>query len=625
MPIQSCEKKSPVFYFWLLILLFITNTAVAKTLDSSCFQKTGNISVLDFDHFPDLIKNEIKINASALVKGKFNNALFIDHKQNFRLCPPHPLSADEGAIAFWLCPLWPNETDTSQTFFTFRWEHPKNSYFALSWGWWEPDFKKRLVFVLSNQEQMHCMASPPFRFETGFWYYIAVTWQKGKNGYCRMYVDGQQVAASEKPFIGGYQSKERIFLGSDEGATNKRGRSAKMLFDELKIYDMALSAQTVKRLYQTAETDQDSVEAKKWKWLQEGLAIEKIESRSEKGELNEPRVIFDEGIFWAISQKETDKRLQKIKQAGFNVYVPCVWHGRKTYYPSPLGILDERLKKRVHDNDDPLQYLITSAHRLGIEVHPWFTVVRRETDKMKAYYEEGVPDNAFNVHNPEFRNFIIALITDVVRRYEVDGINLDYIRTMGICTSEVCQENYFTTTGGCLGHDLPYKKINSANRDRIQDWQDTAVDSIVQRLSENIKKINPDIVLSVDAHPIPFGETRPLQGCNSLKWLQNGWIDIVFNMDYRQQIDVKKMDRIRRQISDQRKIIQLFGNYDIIDGKAMPRKGQIIANYAAFAQRKWPQSGLAFYMYKMLSEDQIQALRNGPFNEDASPYWPKRQ
>jgi len=39
---------------------------------------------------------------------------------------------------------------------------------------------------------------------------------------------------------------------------------------------------------------------------------------------------------------------------------------------------------------------------------------------------------------------------------------------------------------------------------------------------------------------------------------------------------------------------------------------------------QYPDRGAALYVYNYLSDAQVKSLRDGPFKEDAVPYWPKR-
>src|SRR3569832_2068310 len=55
--------------------------------------------------------------------------------------------------------------------------------------------------------------------------------------------------------------------------------------------------------------------------------------RAANGVLLESRVMLDEDMHWAYSPAEADAILQRIKAAGFNVYVPCIYHGGGSWYP----------------------------------------------------------------------------------------------------------------------------------------------------------------------------------------------------------------------------------------------------------------------------------------------------
>ena len=41
----------------------------------------------------------------------------------------------------------------------------------------------------------------------------------------------------------------------------------------------------------------------------------------------ESRIIFDEGLNW-VTRASADRLCSRIARAGFNVFSPCVWHGR---------------------------------------------------------------------------------------------------------------------------------------------------------------------------------------------------------------------------------------------------------------------------------------------------------
>ena len=94
-------------------------------------------------------------------------------------------------------------------------------------------------------------------------------------------------------------------------------------------------------------------------------------------------------------------------------------------------------------------------------------------------------------------------------------------------------------------------------------------------------------------------------------------------MDYRETIDYRTIDAVRKDLLRPEQLMVLFGNYDRLDktAPAVPRTGVLVAKYASYAQRRWSSLGVGFYIYAQMSDDQVFALRNGPFKETAVPSW----
>ena len=533
--------------------------------------------------------------------------------------PATKLATRGGSISFWIKPLWTETDQSSRTILSLPWDDGRKGYLALSQGWWEPAGAGRLYFILNNRDYLH--SSVPYRLVPGFWTHIAVTWQNGDKGSCRIYIDGEKVAQTDKPFLSNYRAAGPLIIGSDRGTAEKKGRGIEALVSGLTVAAGPLSGDEIWTRFQSDRKHSAAAEQKKWKWLHEGMKLPVHNRKNDAGTLIETRAIFDEDVLWATSRQATDTILSRIKRAGFNVYVPCVWHGKSAYFPSLVAGPDSRIKRRIDAGDDPLAYLIEKAHALGIEVHPWFTVVKRSTDGYPDYYSSGTPEAAFDVHNGEFRNFVKALMLDVVRRYDVDGVNLDYIRAMGVCTSASCRADYEKETGCEFWPDYALREVSGPARDRLQNWQDQAVSDIVSGFSQASKALKPGLIVSVDGHPQPKDAIRPLQGKDELLWANNGWIDVIFAMDYSERVDFETIDQVRRGLLDPNKLIVLFGNYDKRDTTVVGRPGKLVDNYAAYARRKWVGSGVAFYLYGQLSDDQVETLARGTFLNKALPAW----
>jgi uncharacterized lipoprotein YddW (UPF0748 family) len=128
---------------------------------------------------------------------------------------------------------------------------------------------------------------------------------------------------------------------------------------------------------------------------------------------------------------------------------------------------------------------------------------------------------------PEVQAHSLAVIADVVRNYDVDGIHIDdyfypyleYERGRVIDFPDERSWRKYVDAGGTLGR---------------ADWRRSNVDQFVERLNDTIHAIKPHVKFGIS----PFGIWRPghpesVRGldayvelyADSRKWLNNGWLD----------------------------------------------------------------------------------------------------
>ncbi|MFY9268454.1 MAG: family 10 glycosylhydrolase, partial [Candidatus Manganitrophaceae bacterium] len=337
--------------------------------------------------------------------------------------------------------------------------------------------------------------------------------------------------------------------------------------------------------------------------------------------LLESRMIADEAPYFLL-EGGTNAVLDKITQAGFNVYMPCVWHGRGAIYRSGTSILDRQYASKFSGTLDPFAELIEAAHARGIEVHGWFTVALREIDIYPEFAEPGTPARAFDLQTPAFRDFIINEIIEFAKKYNVDGINLDYIRTMGISFSPTASALYLQRFGVGI-QELKQSPMSPEVKTRFLAWQRDAVSDVVRRVKEGIRKIKPKLVISISGYPTEKPALHG-EGRNEWLWVENGWVDLVYMMGYDSSPDVVQLKNVRRSSPFPERFIMLPGNYGAtVNGKVTPREAELVTRHVGYFLRKFPDAGIGVYLYSMLSWEQSVALRDGPFKEGAVPYWGK--
>ena len=335
--------------------------------------------------------------------------------------------------------------------------------------------------------------------------------------------------------------------------------------------------------------------------------------------MKESRAVLDEGLHW-VTRDGAEAVCRRIKTAGFNVFIPCVWHGRGTTWPSNLAPWDSRFVSPR--GFDPLEHLIRVANKYEIEVHPWFTVMRRDREFFNEFYDEGTPRESFDVHRPKFREFISALILEVVQKYAVHGVNLDYIRAGGVCESPHCIEEYRQKTGRDLLLDNRKRMIPGSVFKELFDWQEAAVEDIVRRVSIGSRQIKENIVLSVDAYP--GDRVDQVQGRNSLKWADEGLIDVIYMMHYEANPAWDSLKSFQQQMKRPEALVVLCGNYDKPDGindHVNSRPGLTVTALLNHAREYQMGNGVGLYLYGRLTEDQIAYLQRDTFKVPAKPEW----
>ncbi|TKB79786.1 MAG: hypothetical protein E8D45_03245 [Nitrospira sp.] len=325
------------------------------------------------------------------------------------------------------------------------------------------------------------------------------------------------------------------------------------------------------------------------------------------------RIISEEGIDWTTKEK-ADAILARIKDARFNVFMPIVWHGRGANWPSQYADWDYWLKAVPKTNFDPLKYLIERAHAMGIEVHPWFNLALREGDFLPQFAPPGTPHLAFDVHMPEFRHLMANLVAEVVAKYDVDGINLDIVRTMGLCSSDFCKADYQRRYGRDLAADTLQFNVTFGRVPTLVDYQESDVTAMVQEISQRIRAIKPNIVISADAIPLLASVD---QGQNSIDWENKGLVDVICRMDYYLNIDAKLTDTIRGRLKNPDALTIVISNVSLEERRPeqdyFSRDGKWLADTISLIMDHWPNTGVAVYMSRWLSDDQINKLKQGPF------------
>ena len=187
---------------------------------------------------------------------------------------------------------------------------------------------------------------------------------------------------------------------------------------------------------------------------------------------------------------------------------------------------------------DPMQFAIEECHKRGIEFHAWINPYRAvgNVNNLPGFADNHIAKQqpawlmatglvrTLNPGIPEVRNYIINVISDIVARYDIDGIHFD---------------DYFYPNPGMTNalDDAAFASDPRGFTDR-GDWRRDNVNMLIQRVNETIRGIKPWVKFGVSPSGIYRNNPDPAIGsatsglqhyttlfADSRKWLQEGWVD----------------------------------------------------------------------------------------------------
>ncbi|CAN5674456.1 glycoside hydrolase family 10 protein [soil metagenome] len=188
---------------------------------------------------------------------------------------------------------------------------------------------------------------------------------------------------------------------------------------------------------------------------------------------------------------------------------------------------------------DPLAFAVEEAHKRGLELHAWFNPFRAKHASLRgeaaaSHISRTRPDLVRQYGGslwmapgePDAHRHSLAVILDVVRRYDVDGVHIDdYFYPY--------QERDRATNALIPFPDDESFRRYGAGMQR-GDWRRQNVDRFVADLFSGVRGVKPHVKVGVS----PFGIWRPgypagvtgLDAYTSIyadarKWLNNGWLD----------------------------------------------------------------------------------------------------
>jgi uncharacterized lipoprotein YddW (UPF0748 family) len=244
--------------------------------------------------------------------------------------------------------------------------------------------------------------------------------------------------------------------------------------------------------------------------------------------------------------------LQQLHSLGFNTIYPAVWQRGFTLYPSSIAEIWTGMSIMPNSpfvGRDFLAEIIELAAPLNMRVIPWFEyglmlppkspiavkfpellALDAQGNRQRTIAASGKqdPNVWLNPCMPQVQGFLVDLITDLVQRYQVAGIQLD---------------DHFGFPQE-LGYDKFTQDLFKQQRGKIApidhsssvwlDWGCNIVTGLLDRISRSVKQVRSSSIISVSPNPLKFSRTNYLADWQA--WQKMGSIDELVLQVYRDNL-----------------------------------------------------------------------------------------
>jgi uncharacterized lipoprotein YddW (UPF0748 family) len=336
--------------------------------------------------------------------------------------------------------------------------------------------------------------------------------------------------------------------------------------------------------------------------------------------------------------------IKDLRQLNFNTIYPVVWNWGYTTYPSKVakrvvgssfmpkksaGILINRTLSKTEglEGRDVLKEMVVQGHKQGLAVIPWFEFgfmapattdpagsnlaklhpdwLTKKQDGGTIWKEGKDPRVWLNPFKPEVKKFITDLVVEVVKKYDVDGIQFD--DHFGL-PSEFGYDK-FTVDLYKKEHQGKLPPKDFKNEEWI-NWRADKITDLMRDLFTAIKAANPKAIVSISPNPQTFAKSFFLQ--DWAKWERQGLVEELLIQVYRDKLEtfISELQKPEVKLAS----LHIPVGIGILTGvKPKPIAMKQIQTQIA-AVRKQGLAGVSFFFYETLwklTSEPAAARKNG--------------
>lgn len=250
------------------------------------------------------------------------------------------------------------------------------------------------------------------------------------------------------------------------------------------------------------------------------------------------------------TEADIERIMEDCSRGGFTAVMFQVRGNGTVYYPSHHEVWSEHFGYRS-PGFDPLQVALDAARRRGLELHAWVNLVPGwigdepppdERQLWNARPEWFLQDRAgqrepmgkgrylgLNPCLPEVRRYLASICAEIARRYDVDGIHLDYVR---FTDADYSGSEQYPRDPRSLALFMNETEAEPDDVGAFDRWKADCVTRLVQEVSSAVRaNARPGAALTAAVFPEPEVALRKVQQ-DWPEWAERRLVDAVFPMNY---------------------------------------------------------------------------------------------
>ena len=321
-----------------------------------------------------------------------------------------------------------------------------------------------------------------------------------------------------------------------------------------------------------------------------------------------------------------DRSAKELAEAGVNMIFPNMAWAGVAHYPSKILPQSETFSRY----GDQLAECVSAAREHGLQVHVWkitWNLAGAPTEFIEKMRKAGRTQvsatgellNWLCPSQPENVQLEVESVLEIVTNYDVDGIQLDYIRYPGshACYCEECRKRFIRATRRQID-EWPAAVLPKTGTysDAYIAWRTQQITRLVRLLHKRVRAAKPNLKISAAV----FGGYPACVtsiGQDWIAWAKAGYIDFVCPMNYTADSGYFT-ELLTNQLALMPKEVAVYTGIGATASNSLLTPDAVVEQI--YLSRNLGASGWTIFDYSVnISEAVLPALRMGVTKSKAQP------